>query len=519
MAFSCCDRQRLPSSWFVMLRVSCRTNNSRMRLYIQLLAISQLVLLFSAPVFAAQLSFKPSLELRETYTDNVGLTDSGEDELITEINPGIAVQADGNRLNANLGFTLQNIFYAKDSGRNDRFHDLAADASAELVKDFAFLNLRASDSQRVTSPTEGGGALDNLNTVDRTAVSAWMINPYFEKRFGRSASGSASYSFEARSDGQGASDAEIEAIKIGLESGPSFRRMTWSLGYSSKSNKREAANNYSRESSTLRTRYKINRKFGVLFRAGIERNDLSTSQNRGFQNGSYYAAGVSIIPHSTLRVDLLSGDRLDFASVTWVPSLRSALYVSRQYKSVGLNPGEVWKGNLRLVSRRMSWLASYMEDDTSAQELQSLGENTSGGSSPSAIPPTDGLFRLKHGKISWAYKTAKSLISVAMSRERREPHDNTKATQKSNSGDISWRWHFAVRTTMLLRFEGLNSDYPVAASGRGGGERRSVGITFFRKMKPGMEGSVMARNTSWNGLEGGSSYDENRLRVGLKWSF
>jgi len=520
MAFSRYSHLSLTGSWFIMLVILCRTNNGYMRLCVQVLVIVPLVFI-SAPVLAAQLSFKPSLEIRETYTDNVTFSDPGKADFITEVNPSLALQADGNRLNASVGYTLQNIFYAKGSRRDTRFHNLAADATAELINDFAFLNLKASDSQRVISPA-GGLPLDNLNAANRTDVSARSIKPYFKKRFGGKAEGSASYSYEALTYGGGASDAEIEAVTVELDSGPSFRRMSWSLSYSQNTTKREETSNYSRESSALQASYQINKKLGALFRAGNERNDLATPQNQGFRNGSYYASGISITPHSTFRVDLLSGNRLDTASISWAPTRRSALDISWRDQKVGLNPGKVWQGAFRVINRRATWRASYLEDTTSVQGLQSLGSGTQGAQSAnlssSALPLSDELFLRKRAQMDFGYKTAKSLISVALYNERREllvSNDN----QQLRGGTVSWRWRFAARTTMLLRFRGLKSEYPDGAGARVGANLRSTEINFSRKMGRSAEGSVMVRSTSQDGLAGGRSYDEKRLSVGVKWGF
>jgi len=493
----------------VIFLVLHRINDGYIRLCTRLLVVALLVLI-SAPAFAAQLSFKPSLELSETYTDNVVLLrNSGEEDLITEINPGFALKTEGNRLNANLGLTLQNLFYVKDSSRNARYHDLMADASAELISDFAFLNLRASDSQRAISPS-GGLAKDNLNTTDRADISVWLINPHFKNRFGGKAEGAASYSYEEiRNDGLGVSDATIETIQVGLKSGPFFRRMTWSLGYSQEITKRNEASNYSKESSVAEGSYRVYKKLGVLFRAGSERNDLVTSQN-----GSYYAGGIRIVPHSTFRIDLLSGNRLDEISISWVLTSRSAVDILWRNQKVGQNPGKVWQGTLRLINRRIVWRASYLEETTSVQGLQSSepssqsDQSQPGNAFSSECSLSNGLFVRKRAQTDFGYKTAKSLVSVALHGERREFEANFD--EKSRGGTVSWRWHFATRTTMLLSFHGSKNECS------GSGRSRDTELSFSRKMGLGMEGYAIAQNKSGNGLR---SYDENRLSVGVKWHF
>ena len=486
-----------------------RTNDGYIRLCTRFLVVALLILTY-VPVFAAQVTFKPSLALSETYTDNVDPRENpGEEDYITEITPNFALHADGNRLDANLGFTLQNFFYLKGSDRYARYHNLAVDASAELIKDFAFLNLGASDYQEALS-SSGGLAQNNRNVADRANILTGFINPHFKKRFGGKAEGAASYSYkELRNDGLGVSNTEIEAVQVGLKSGPSFRRMTWSLDYSQETTKRSKASNSSKESSIIaQVGYRVYKKLGLLFRAGDERSDLTDSKN-----GAYYAGGIEIVPNSTLRIDLLSGDQLDEASISWVPTPRSMLNILWRDKEVGENPGEVWKGTLRLINRRVVWRVSYLEDTTSS--AQSLGASASQGTQPpsgnapsSECALSDEDFLFKRKQMDFGYKTAKSLISVALHKERRE--FDASPNEKSRGGRVSWRWGFAPRTAMLLSFQQLKDECS------GAGRFHDTAIRFSRKMGRGMEGSVIAQFKSGDGRQ---SYDENSLSAGMKWHF
>lgn len=492
-----------------------------MPLCIRLLVVVLLILI-SVPVFAVQLLLKPSLGLKETYTNNVSpLEDPGTADFITEVTPSLSLQADGSRLNANIGLSLQN-FFAKDSGRNVQFHDLAADTSAELIKDFAFLNLKASNSQRVISPSRGG-LLNDFNKANRSDVSSLLVNPHLKKRFGGKAEGSASYSYEELSYGKEVSGAKIEGVKAGLKSSPSFQRMTWSVDYSEKTTKRDTASDFSRTSAIAKASYQVYEKLGVLFEAGDERNDRASTQSQGYQNGFYYAAGIKIIPHSTLQVDLLSGKRLNRASFSWAPTRRSALNIMWQDQKVGRNLGGVWRGTLQLVNRRVAWTASYTKDETSTQGSASLGAGSpdgqsSLGNSTAAFSPSDERFTRERKQMDFGYKTAKSIIKIGLYEEHRI-FNESDSRQEFFGGDVSWRWRFATRTTMLLRFQGSKRKYFDADNNQSGGRLNSTDINFSRKIGKRVEGSIMARRTFQDGLVGGNGYNETRLSAGVTWRF
>ena len=492
-------------------------------------------LLFSLPASAARLILEPSLQLKETYTDNITFSEPKQDDFVSEINPELGLRAEGNRLNANLGLALQNLFYANDSSRNSRYHTFGADVSAELLKDSGFLNLRASDTQRVVSPSRGL-PLDNLTTAKRTDVQALAVNPFVKRRIGSKAEASASYSYEMLRYEEGASDARVDSVEASLVSGAFFQRLSWSMNYSARTTRRQSASDYSRESSVFQALYRVSNKFGALLRVGTERNDLGTTQYLGYRNGSYYAAGVSIAPHSTFKIDLLKGNWLDAISVAWKPSPRTEVDISWEDRRVGLNIGEVWSVRARLDNRRTSLRASYTEDIASVQSLQSLGagfqqvrSSASARSNRPVSPPpgndlsngafqlSNALFLRKRAQFSLGYRTAKSEFSFLLYGERRELLD-TDDREQLRGGAISWRWRFGARTDMLLRFRALKSEYRASVGGGGGGFR-SAGVIVNRRVGRKVEGSLVARNVSQDGLIGGFNYNENRLSVSVKRVF
>jgi len=490
------------------------TNDGCMQLCIRLLVIVLLVLI-SAPVFAVQLLLKPSLGVNEIYTNNVSpLNYPGTEDLITEVTPGLSLQADGSRLDANVGLTLENFFSAKQ-GRNVMFHDLTANASAELIRDFAFLNLKAINAQRVLSSSRGG-LWNNFNKDNRTDISSWLVNPHLKKRFGGKAEGSASYSYEELSYGNEVSGAKIEGVKAGLKSGPSFQRMAWSVNYSKKTTKRGTASDFSRAAIIAEASYQVYEKLGVLFDAGDERNDRASTQTQGYQNGPYYAAGIRVIPHSTLQIDLLSGSRLQKASLSWIPTHRSALNILWRDQKTGRNPGEVLTGSLQLINRRVVWNASYVEDNTSTQSSGSLTSGSQGGGGIGSL--SNARYKLKRKQTALGYKTAKSLVRIEGYKEHRIYTENNNHLDFLG-GEASWRWRFATRTTMLLRYQRSKKMLFSVDNSQSNGKTISADISFSRKIGRGVEGSIMAVRTFQSGLVGGRGYNEKRLSAGVTWRF
>ena len=71
---------------------------------VSLLAVVLGVLALAGPVAAGNLTITPSLELRETFSDNIDLEPDGQDQsaLTTEIVPGITLRSESARVTAAL---------------------------------------------------------------------------------------------------------------------------------------------------------------------------------------------------------------------------------------------------------------------------------------------------------------------------------------------------------------------------------------------------------------------------------
>ena len=97
---------------------------------------SAAMLLLSLQAHAVEWEFTPTLQLKETYTDNVRLSNTNEEsDFITQVNPGISIVGLGPHLRFNTRYVMQNLLYAKESDRNATNHQLNANGNAELLPD------------------------------------------------------------------------------------------------------------------------------------------------------------------------------------------------------------------------------------------------------------------------------------------------------------------------------------------------------------------------------------------------
>lgn len=276
---------------------------------------SAAMLLLSLHANAVEWEFTPTLQLKETFTDNVRLSDTNEEsEFITQVNPGISIVGLGPHLRFNTRYVMQNLFYAKESDRNATNHELNANGNAELLPDHLFVDAQASMSQRSTS-SFGPQSEDNTNiTNNRTNVETYSLSPYLLHHFKDFADAELRYTRDSVStSGSGSAvstelqDSTSDRILLRLVSGDDFQTLGWGLNYNKQRIDFDSGQQVDQVTYGGDLRYRLSRKLSLLANGGYEKNDyLSITGDSG---GSFWKAGFDWTPSRRTSVEVLAGKR------------------------------------------------------------------------------------------------------------------------------------------------------------------------------------------------------------------
>jgi uncharacterized protein (PEP-CTERM system associated) len=138
-------------------------------------------------------SFKPTLAVSTTYSDTRGqLLAEADRQFVTQISPGFSWVSRQGRVQGSVDYTLNARFYSKQDEADSRQNALAASLKVEAIKDWFFVDGRASVAQEAISPF-GQPVSGSLAVNDNaTEVRTYSLSPYVRG----SAFGSAVY--EAR---------------------------------------------------------------------------------------------------------------------------------------------------------------------------------------------------------------------------------------------------------------------------------------------------------------------------------
>lgn len=293
-----------------------------------------LIALFAAShgaASAATLRITPTVDVSESYTDNVRGSDEGtEADLITETRAGAGFFADGNRLDLDLSLYAIQQYHLNTDGLNSIRPQIIGGASTELVKDHFFLDGTVSLSETSTSREGNISARDRSLPSNRSRIFLYEISPRLEHRFGRWLESTLRYSHsESRaskpSTGQTgtitrgrdpaaratdpADDQKTDNVSLLLQTGSYFTRINSQLELMSEKSK-SSTGKLSEKRTDLRNEYRLNRQVGLIARVGYEDIKDSDSALPGAAASDFSSSGVT----GALGVNLTPGPRLDFTT-------------------------------------------------------------------------------------------------------------------------------------------------------------------------------------------------------------
>ena len=268
--------------------------------------------LLAAPQAQAGWTFAPTLQVRETWSDNVLLESeaNAKSSFIHEVTPGFRLSHRGPRLVLNSTYQLNYYNIQNDDVRNTNRSSrlLRADGKASVVEQLLYVDATASIQQRAVSPfaqeVEGGGYI----TSNRQEVKAWRISPYLVHRFGASATGELRYvrdSVDAGLSGLGNTDGDT--LSLNLNSGSNFRTLGWGFAASSQKIQDEVRNDSEIKTANLNLRWRAGRTLTLLANAGYD--DYDYDSLGGANSGRAWSTGFQWTPSSRSNVQATVGRR------------------------------------------------------------------------------------------------------------------------------------------------------------------------------------------------------------------
>jgi uncharacterized protein (PEP-CTERM system associated) len=261
------------------------------------------LLLLAAPAAADQWRVEPGVRPTITYTDNVGLQSSGQEQssLIVGVTPRIDFRGEGSRYTVTGRYELSAYFYSNAPSSSQYYNNLDLFGNVEAVKRFFFIEGGVNVFQNFISPLGPITVTNSLQTGNRTSTYLYRLNPYIQSAPGAETTyllrWNNTWTDYSSSALRGSYVADGIA-NIGRPSGPG-RRYGWQAEYNGSYVKYNNQQPYTLHLGRGILSYQVNPDLQVSARGGYEENDYAI----GGYSGSIYGAGLNWRPTPRTTLD------------------------------------------------------------------------------------------------------------------------------------------------------------------------------------------------------------------------
>jgi uncharacterized protein (PEP-CTERM system associated) len=498
-----------------------------------------LAALLAVPGARAEWKFTPTLDLRETYTDNVALSREAlaRSRLVSELTPGFALLNQGPRLKLSANYQLH--YYAFDDndveGVRHAQSQLRASARATVIDDLLFLDTDGAIGQQAVSafgPQANGNGYANTN---RANVKTWRISPYLLHRFGASATASVRYSHDSVDAGRiGFGDSTSDVLVMNLNSGRNFRRVGWGLQYSQQRLDDSVAPTSSVKMLSANARYRIGEEFNLTASAGYDEYDYAA--NGDAPRGRFWQGGIEWTPSS--RTSLVAGAGKRYYGNTY--NLQALHRSRRSVWSINYSDSVTTTRSQLLLPATID-TASMLDRLFTAQiadpvaRAQAVEAYIRATGLPAALADSINYFSnryilQKQFQASAAFNTARTTLILSAFDSRREglsliQTDSllTGPASARLNDDTSQRGGSALWNMRLSSRSAINASWTNSRI-----ESRSTGVSsknaawrlaMTRQFSPKVRGAFEARRVSGTTADQVASYRENALSASLSLQF
>jgi uncharacterized protein (PEP-CTERM system associated) len=222
----------------------------------------------------------PRVSLTETLTDNSNINRSAnnkESELITQIAPGIRVEARTVRLKAFFDYSLRGQFYAKEPDYNRSQNSLNTFGTLEAVDNWLFLDFSGIIAQQTISAFGTQSTSNTTINNNSTETATYRLSPYIRGQLGGLAEYSIRYNVSTtRSEATTVSDIDVSQWIGQLRGSTPFKNLRWTLDGNQQTTDYSRGRKTDAELLRAMLTYSVSPQFRLTVSGGQESNNYAS---------------------------------------------------------------------------------------------------------------------------------------------------------------------------------------------------------------------------------------------------
>ena len=252
-------------------------------------------------------SIQPRLSATMTATDNgrVGGNAKKDSDLITELAPGVRIEARSARLRGYFDYALRGQHYLNNSYSRTQNY-LNAFGTLEALEDWLFIDASGIISQQSISAF-GTQSSDSLRNDNSTETATYRLSPYIRGKLGPAVDYQLRYSISTtRADASSASDVDISQWVGRLGGSTPFRNLQWSIDANRQSTDYSSGRQTDADLLRAMATYSITPQFRISASGGWERNNYASLDQ---ENRSTHGYGFDWNPTPRTQVSAFKESR------------------------------------------------------------------------------------------------------------------------------------------------------------------------------------------------------------------
>lgn len=361
-------------------------------------------------VQAGEIRFSPSFNIKESYSDNILLAPKGQEqsEYVTGISPAFTLLMSGSHFNANVNYTMQNLFYKNENSRNQTYNQLSATSTTEVIDDYFYFDVNANHSQHIINADQPVGVNNIAVTNNISDVTSYAVAPYLRHSYTGVLDISARYSYSGidyRRDEL--IDVTQSGFDVGLNSPVNTPGLSWGMKLLKQESDYETGNDSEFKRGSLQLGYRFSSRTHIYATKGKEENTFSVANNQDISE-SFWNAGLD-----------------------WQPGSRDFLTLQYGERFFGHTTLFRW----RHTARRLTLNANY-EEELSTTALTLLQQQQLASAATQKNQPIDTsnsinsqVFVKKLGTVGVTYTVSKTSLSLSYANDKRIFQDTGDITQ------------------------------------------------------------------------------------------
>jgi uncharacterized protein (PEP-CTERM system associated) len=289
----------------------------------------------------------PRIGLTGTLSDNINLSSTDKQTgFITQLSPGIRIDARTARLKMFLDYSLNGLRYSTGNTSNNVQNALNAFGTLEAIDNWLFLDFSGRISQQIINPFGVQAPSSIYDNTNLTETSTYRLSPYIRGQLGGSADYFLRYNASVTNyQNSSLSDVSLSQWLGQVRGNTRFQNLIWTIDGSQQNTDYSRGRNY--EDARLRglLTYQLYPEFRISGSGGYETNNYQSIDNEG---QSTYGYGFDWTPTERTKVsgfqerrffgnghNVLISHRFPLSSIRYT-DVRDVALIPNQSSTIGL---------------------------------------------------------------------------------------------------------------------------------------------------------------------------------------